>query len=143
MTNKICGKVNATTVKADDHYLQFVPVKMKDGVADAKVKPFFTDCIQEKSEGELSTVLRGRPLDGKVIALDNFKAAIVKVPNSASGAFKHGDSSEEGDIECHTISSCNKITVWNYDMPHAKGQDPLSRGLAYAELARIAHDESD
>ena len=46
------GKVNESIpTKVKDHYLQFVPVKIKyQDNLQGKVKPFFTDSIQMKKD---------------------------------------------------------------------------------------------
>ena len=129
------GKVDESVpIKDEDHYLQFVPVKIKyQDNLQGKVKPFFTDCIENKNDN-LTCNIRGRPLDGKVTELEEFNAAIVKLPN------KPNNKANE-TLSCLTISTCDKMTVWNYDMPHGKGNDMLSRGLLYARLSKVAHSE--
>ena len=129
------GKVNESIpTKVKDHYLQFVPVKIKyQGNLQGKVKPFFTDSIQ-KQKDELTCDLRGRPLDGKVTELRDYNVAIVKLPNTLNS------KSEESSC-CHTVAKCDKMTVWNYDMPHSKGNDVLSRGQLYARLAKVVHSD--
>ena len=129
------GKIDETaTANAEPHYLQFVPVKIKNqDNLQGKVKPFFTDKIKDQN-GELTCNLRGRPLDGKVSKLTDFNVAIVKLPNNLSMKL-------EEDSSCHTVATSNQMTVWNYDLPHGKGNgnDMLSRGLLYAQLAEVAH----
>ena len=129
------GKIDETTSsKSEEHYLQCVPVKIKyQDNLQGKVKPFFTDCIENKNDN-LTCNIRGRPLDGKVTELEEFNAAIVKLPN------KPNNKANE-TLSCHTVSTCDKMTVWNYDMPHGKGNDMLSRGLLYARLSKVAHSE--
>ena len=47
--------------------------------------------------------------------------------------------------ECYNrvshMNVCEKITVWNYDLPSDKGTDPLSKALLYANLAKVLHSE--
>ena len=129
------GKVDESfPTKDEDHYLQFVPVKIKyQDNLQGKVKPFFTDCIQSQKD-ELTCDLRGRPLNGKVTQLTDYNVAIVKLPNNLN-------SKSEENLSCHTVAKCEKMTVWNYDMPHGKGNDVLSRGRLYARLAKVAHSD--
>ena len=129
------GKVDeSVSTKDEDHYLQFVPVKIKyQDNLQGKVNPFFTDCIQSKKD-ELTCDLRGRPLNGKVTQLTDYDVAIVKLPNNLN-------SKSEENSSCHTVAKCEKMTVWNYDMPHGKGNDVLSRGRLYARLAEVAHSD--
>ena len=77
---------------------------------------------------EVPHSLRGRPLNGRISKLEDFQVAVVKLPKSMND-----------ESTCHTVSTCDKLTIWNYDLPHGKGDDPLSRGLTYSLLAKIVH----
>jgi len=119
----------------EPHFLQFVPAKIKSNDEKAKVKPFFNDYISEnKDNGQLTTILRGRPFNGKVRDLGSFKAAIMKMPKSANTV-------EDDEITSHPIGVCDKMTVWNYDLPSDKGTDPLSKALTYAHMASIMNKD--
>jgi hypothetical protein len=57
---------------------------------------------------------------------------------------ENDDDEMNGDGQVNTTvfrtqANCNKVTIWNYDKPSDKGDDPLSRGLLYANLASILH----
>ena len=132
------------------HYLQFLPAKIHSN-DKANVKPYFNDYILEKDDGELSCVLRGRPLNGRKVDLEDQKAVILKVPNAPnqikSDLLIENDDEEMSDeansnnIECRTMSVNEKITVWNYDLPSDQGTDPLTKASMYMNLAKILHSE--
>ena len=132
------------------HYLQFLPAKIHSN-DKANVKPYFNDYILEKDDGELSCVLRGRPLNGRKVDLEDQKAVVLKVPNAPnqikSDLLIENDDEEMSDeansnnIECRTMSVNEKITVWNYDLPSDQGTDPLTKASMYMNLAKILHSE--
>ena len=132
------------------HYLQFLPAKIHSN-DKANVKPYFNDYILEKEDGELSCVLRGRPLNGRKVDLEDQKAVVLKVPNAPnqikSDLLIENDDEEMSDeansnnIECRTMSVNEKITVWNYDLPSDQGTDPLTKASMYMNLAKILHSE--
>ena len=137
--------INSKEVTEKDHYLQFIPAKVHFN-DKANIKPFFNDYIIEK-DNELSSVLRGRSLNGKLVEMQDQNAVVLKVPNASNQIRAdlieddemNGHSSNE--IECRTMNVCEKITVWNYDLPSDKGTDPLSKALLYANLAKVLHSE--
>ena len=132
------------------HYLQFLPAKIHSN-DKANVKPYFNDYILEKDDGELSCVLRGRPLNGRKVDLEDQKVVVLKVPNAPnqikSDLMTENDDEEMNDeansnnIECRTMSVNEKITVWNYDLPSDQGTDPLTKASMYMNLAKILHSE--
>ena len=127
------GQIGDLEIEDESHYLQSVPVKIKNQeTCQGNVKPYFTNFIKDEG-GELTNVLRGRPLNGKVTELEDFKIAVMKVPSHS----QVGDESEE--VTCRTASVCKKMTVWNYDLPHGQGNDVLSKGLFYAQMSKIIH----
>ena len=99
----------------------------------------------------MSCVLRGRPLNGRKVDLDDQKAVVLKVPNAPnqinSDLLIENDDEEMSDetnsnnIECRTMSVNEKITVWNYDLPSDQGTDPLTKASMYMNLAKILHSE--
>ena len=133
------------------NYLQFLPAKIHSN-DKANVKPFFNDYILKNDDGELSCVLRGRPLNGRKIDLEDQKIVVLKVPNAPnqikSDLITENDDDEEmsdepntNNIECRTMSVNEKITVWNYDLPCDQGTDPLTKASMYMNLAKILHSE--
>ena len=132
------------------HYLQFLPAKIHSN-DKTNVKPYFNDYILEKDDGELSCVLRGRPLNGRKVDLQDQKVVVLKVPNAPnqikSDLMTENDDEEMNDeansnnIECRTMSVNEKITVWNYDLPSDQGTDPLTKASMYMNLAKILHSE--
>ena len=153
MATKITASLETAITPEDltsqDHYLQFIPAKIHFN-DKANIKPFFNDYILNK-DGELSSVLRGRPLNGKIVEFKDHKAVIMKVPNTSNQikadlmededmSGEDGDNSHE-TVECRTMAKCDKMTVWNYDLPSDKGTDPVSKALLYANLAKILHSE--
>ena len=131
------------------HYLQFLPAKIHSN-DKANVKPYFNDYILEKDDGELSCVLRGRPLNGRKVDLDDQKAVVLKVPNAPNqiksdllieNDEEMSDEANSNNIECRTMSVNEKITVWNYDLPSDQGTDPLTKASMYMNLAKILHSE--
>lgn len=131
------GSLNGATKPDEEHYLQSIPVKIKNQESiTANVKPYFTDFIKEENGGQLTCSLRGRPLNGKVSKLEDFNVAVVKVPNSACGLSSQGDDDVK-EVACHTLAVSDKITTWNYDL--STDNDLVDRGLLYARLAKTAH----
>ena len=131
------------------HYLQFLPAKIHSN-DKANVKPYFNDYILEKDDGELSCVLRGRPLNGRKVDLEDQKAVVLKVPNAPNqiksdllieNDEEMSDEANSNNIECRTMSVNEKITVWNYDLPSDQGTDPLTKASMYMNLAKILHSE--
>ena len=138
--------INSKEVTEKDHYLQFIPAKIHFN-DKAKIKPFFNDYIIEK-DNELSSVLRGRPLNGKLVEMQDQNAVVLKVPNASNQIRadlieddEMNGHSSSNEIECRTMNVCEKITVWNYDLPSDKGTDPLSKALLYANLAKVLNSE--
>ena len=133
------------------NYLQFLPAKIHSN-DKANIKPFFNDYIVENDNGELSCVLRGRPLNGRKVDLDleDQKVVVLKVPNAPNqiksdllieNDEEMSDEANSNNIECRTMSVNEKITVWNYDLPSDQGTDPLSKASMYMNLAKILHSE--
>ena len=85
MATKITASLETAITPEDltsqDHYLQFIPAKIHSN-DKANIKPFFNDYILNK-DGELSSVLRGRPLNGKIVEFKDHKAIVMKVPNTS------------------------------------------------------------
>ena len=129
-----------TTVNNEDHYLQLLPIQVKSEESlKVSVKPYFNGYIKETGNG-LSSVFRGRPLNGKVKHLPNSYAAVIKfsranAPLNDSSEMEHDDTEEK--ISCHTHSKTTKITCWNYDLPCDDNTNALDKALSYARLATV------
>ena len=138
--------------KTEEHFLQTVPVKVKNEASfQANVQPFFKDYIRPSSETDkkddwsFSTIFRGHPLNGTINELNQRHALVVKL--SRGNALNDTNSSEmeqdeaEEKIQCHTTAKTSKITAWNYDLPCDDSNNPLQKALCFARLADVMSKE--
>ena len=128
-----------TATNNEEHHLQLLPIQVKnEGSLQASVKPFFNGYIKESDNG-LSSVFRGRPLNGKVKHLADSYAAVIKF--SRASALDDSSEMEQDDqeekISCHTYSKTTEITSWNYDLPCDDNTNALDKALSYARLATV------
>ena len=143
-------KSEGVSEKTQDHFLQSVPIKVKNEASfQANIQPFFNDYIQPSSNAKdnssFSTVFRGHPLNGQLVKLEQRHALVVKL--SKGNALNDTDSSEmdhddpEDKIQCHTTAKTSKITSWNYDLPCDDSSNPLQKALCFARLADVMSKE--
>ena len=136
--------------KIQDHFLQLVPIKVKNESSfQANIQPFFNDYIQPssnvKDSSSFSTVFRGHPLNGQLVKLEQRHALVVKL--SKGNALNDTDSSDmdqddpEDKTQCHTTAKTSKITSWNYDLPCDDSNNPLQKALCFAGLADVMSKE--